>query len=93
MNTANMVLLRKTAAPSHLKDYRHISLMHSVRKLVAKVLATRLALHLSSLIKNNQSAFIRGRSIHDNFMAVQLACLCLYSCHLPTLLLKVDIAK
>jgi hypothetical protein len=74
LNTANMVLLRKTSSLSRLKDYRPISLMHSVGKLVAKVLATRLALHLSTLIQQNQSAFIQGRCIHDNFMAVQLAC-------------------
>jgi hypothetical protein len=41
LNTANMVLLRKTATPSRLKDYRPISLIHSVGKLVTKVLATR----------------------------------------------------
>lgn len=93
LNTANMVLLWKTAVPSRLKDYWSISLMHSVSKLVAKVLATRLAPHLSSLIKNNQSAFIQGRSIHDNFMAVQLACQWLYSRHCPAVLLNIDIAK
>jgi hypothetical protein len=60
---------------------------------VTKVLATRLAPHLSSLVNNNQSAFIRGRSIHDNFMAVQLACRWLHCRNLPAVLLKVDIAK
>jgi hypothetical protein len=93
LNTANMVLLRKTATPSRLKDYRPMSLIHIVGKLVAKVLATRLAPHLPLLIKNNQSAFIWGRSIHDNFMAIQLACRWLYSRHSPAVLIKVDIAK
>lgn len=73
LNTANMVLLGKMSAPSCLKDYHPISLVCSIGKLVAKVLSTQLAPHLSSLIQQNQSAFIRGRSIHDNFMAVQLA--------------------
>jgi hypothetical protein len=41
----------------------------------------------------NQSAFIKERSIHDNFMAVQLACRWLYSKNFPSVLLKVDIAK
>jgi len=70
LNTANMVLLRKVAAPSRLKDYRPISLMHNIRKLVAKALAVRLAPHLPVLIRHDQSTFIRGRSIHDNFMSV-----------------------
>lgn len=93
LNTANMVLLRKTSSPSRLKDYRPISLMHSIGKLVAKLLASRLAPHLAQLVQQNQSAFIRGRSIHDNFMAVQLACRWLYSSHCSAVLVKIDIAK
>jgi hypothetical protein len=88
-----MVLLRKTSSPSRLKDYRPISLMHSIGKLVAKLLASRLAPHLAQLVQQNQSAFIRGRSIHDNFMAVQLACRWLYSSHCSAVLVKIDIAK
>jgi hypothetical protein len=93
LNTANMVLLRKTSAPTHLKEYRPISLVHSIGKLVAKALSARLAPHLSALIQQNQSTFIRGRSIHDNFMSVQLACRWLHSRHCPAILLKIDIAK
>jgi len=62
-------------------------------KLVAKALAVRLAPHLSALIRHNQSAFISGRSIHDNFMSVQLACRWLYSSRCPAVLMKIDIAK
>jgi hypothetical protein len=48
---------------------------------------------MSALIKHNQSAFIQRKSIHDNFMAVQLACRWLYSRRCPIILLKIDIAK
>jgi hypothetical protein len=88
-----MVLLRKTSAPTHLKEYHPISLVHSIGKLVAKALSARLAPHSSALIQQIQSVFIRGRSIHDNFMSVQLACRWLHSRHCPAILLKIDIAK
>jgi len=53
------------------KDFRPISLIHSLAKLIAKILANRLAPFLDSLVATNQSAFIRGRCIHDNYMLVQ----------------------
>ena len=39
VNDALMILLRKTEAPTRLRDYRPISLMHSFSKLFAKCLA------------------------------------------------------
>lgn len=57
-----------------MKDYRPISLMHSFSKLFAKCLARRLAPKLKLIMAPNQSAFIKERSIHDNFRSVQLAC-------------------
>lgn len=93
LNDALMILLRKNDAPTKLKDYRPISLMHSFSKLFAKCLARRLARRLRDIVTPNQSAFIKGRSIHDNFRAVQLACRWLYCRRSPTIPLKIDIAK
>lgn len=93
INEAMMVLLHKTATPDGLRDYRPISLIHSVGKLVAKGLALRLAPFMHRLVRGNQSAFIRGRSIHENFRAVQLTCRWLHAQNHPTVLLKVDLAK
>jgi hypothetical protein len=45
------------------------------------------------LLPPNQTAFIRGRRIHDNFCTVQLTCRWLHACRVPCVLLKVDIAK
>lgn len=88
-----MVLLHETAAPDGLKDYRPISLIHSVGKLFAKGLALRLAPYMTRIVKINQSAFIRGWQIHENFRAVQLTCRWLHAWHHPAALLKVDLAK
>lgn len=45
--------------------------MHSFAKLIATILANHLAPLMDSMIATNQSAFIRGRCIHDNFILVQ----------------------
>lgn len=68
-----MIFLKKEQ-PAGISDYRPISLMHSFGKLITKCLANRLSTVLESLVHPNQSAFIEGRTIHDNFRGVQLMC-------------------
>lgn len=48
---------------------------------------------MHELIKPNQSAFIQGRRIHENFMVVQLSCRWLHAHCWPSMLLKIDLAK
>jgi hypothetical protein len=74
VNEAFLVLLKKKEAPQEIKDFWSISLVHSFGKLVTKCMAARLAPVLDRLVLRNQSAFIRGRSIYDNFNEVRLAC-------------------
>ena len=54
-----------------LADFRPISLTHSIAKLVSKLLANWLAPYLNQLVSRAQSAFIKRRSIHDNFLYTQ----------------------
>lgn len=70
-NTAFTTLLPKKQDATQVKDFRPISLIHSFAKLVAKIMANPLAPLLPSLVSTNQSAFVRGCRIHDNFMFVQ----------------------
>lgn len=88
-----MVLIKKTDAPASLRDYRPISLVHSIGKLFSKGLAMRLAPQMHELVRTNQSAFIRGRQIHENFRLVQLTCRWLHNKRYPSMLLKIDLAK
>lgn len=93
LNTAFITLLPKKPDAIQIKDFRPISLIHSFAKLVTKVLANRLAPVLSSLISTNQSAFVRGRNIHDNFLFVQQMVKSLHKKKEAHLLLKLDISK
>src|ERR1041384_2198359 len=63
LNSANVVLLPKKEGAEGIADYRPISLIHGIAKIIAKVLSMRLAPHMNDLVSNAQSAFIKRRSI------------------------------
>jgi mannosylglycoprotein endo-beta-mannosidase len=93
LNSANVTLLPKKDEPTNAADYRPISLIHSVAKLLSKIMANRLAPHLPALVLPCQSAFIKGRSIQDNFQFVQGAVNHFHKAKTPMLFLKLDVAK
>uniref|UniRef100_A0A453EL19 Reverse transcriptase domain-containing protein n=1 Tax=Aegilops tauschii subsp. strangulata TaxID=200361 RepID=A0A453EL19_AEGTS len=64
LNQALITLLPKRADANGLGDYRPISLIHIVAKVLAKPLSLRLAPKLNNLVSNVQNAFIPGRSLH-----------------------------
>jgi len=72
---------------------RPISLIHSVAKLFAKILASRLAPHMHKIISKSQSTFIKGRSIHDNYMYVRNMARRFHRSKRPMLLIKLNISK
>ena len=78
LNSVNIVLIPKKEGAEGITDFRPISLIHAIAKIVAKVLAIRLAPHMNKLVSNAQSAFIKTRSIHDNFMYVKNLACCLH---------------
>jgi hypothetical protein len=90
LNSAYLTLIPKKVDASTSADYMPISLIHSFAKLISKILANRLTPHLYRLVAANQSAFVRGRSIHDNYMLVQQS---IKSLHRKRLSLKLDITK
>jgi len=93
LNTAFITLLPKKPDALFIKDFRPISLIHSFAKLVTKVMANRLVPLLPTLVPSNQSAFVRGRSIHDNFLFVQQMVKALHRKKEAHILLKLDISK
>lgn len=93
MNKAHIVLLPKKNDAKRVQDCRPISLTHSIAKLFSKCLASRLAPELDSLVSQAQSAFIKKRSIQDNFLYAQNLIRKLHRSKQQGLFLKLDIAK
>ena len=93
LNKANIVLIPKKDGADLVTDYRPISLIHSFAKIISKILALRLAPKMHELISPCQSAFIKGRSIHDNFLYVRNIARRFHRNGTPSLLVKLDISK
>jgi hypothetical protein len=71
LNRALITLIPKKPDADSVGDFRPISLVHSFSKLFSKILANRLRPRLPELVSTNQSAFVKGRSLHDNFILVR----------------------
>ncbi|KAK2656145.1 hypothetical protein Ddye_009197 [Dipteronia dyeriana] len=71
LNKTFVALIPKSTHPESMKDFRPISLVSSMYKILAKVLANHLKLVMGSLISESQSAFVKGRQILDSFVVVE----------------------
>lgn len=65
-----VVLIPKVDEPFALKDYRSISLLGCLYKLISKFLATHLATVLNSVISTSQLTFFKGRNLVDEVMVI-----------------------
>ncbi|KAJ0892121.1 putative RNA-directed DNA polymerase [Helianthus annuus] len=63
-----ITLIPKIGDPSNLGDFRPISLIGSIIKVVSKVLANRLKVVLGRIVSETQSAFLSGRYILDGLL-------------------------
>ena len=65
LNKSFITLIPKCAMPTCLNDYRPISLVGSMYKILAKVLANRLRSVINEVIGPNQFSFVKGKQILD----------------------------
>ncbi|CAN6233698.1 unnamed protein product [Urochloa humidicola] len=93
INRAYIVLIPKVPTPLQPNDYRPICLQNCSLKIVAKMLTTRLQQEIPKLIDLDQTGFIRGRSLAENFIYAMELVQCCNRRKLPTLVLKLDFAK
>ena len=70
-------------------DFRPISLPHSFSKL----LANRVRKQMPELVGVNQSAFIKGGSLHDNYLLVRQAATKIHARKNHGVFLKLDITR
>ncbi|KAJ9545526.1 hypothetical protein OSB04_025233 [Centaurea solstitialis] len=96
VNDTIITLIPKCKSPTNIKDYRPISLCNVLVKIITKVLANRIKPVLSTLISENQTAFIKDWLITDN---VLVAFETIHSMHRNTrkksgeVAIKIDISK
>ena len=93
MNASFLSLIPKKCNVVNIKDFRPISLVGSVYKLLSKVLANRLRVVLDKLISETQNSFVGGRQILDS---VLIANECLdgrLKSRIPGVACKLDIEK
>nr|GEZ43139.1 RNA-directed DNA polymerase, eukaryota [Tanacetum cinerariifolium] len=92
-NSSFIALIPKVIDAKFVNDFRPISLIGSVYKVVTKILATRLSYVIASLVSNTQSAFIKNRHILDGpFILSETIAWC-KSKKKQALIFKVDFAK
>ncbi|GKU93217.1 hypothetical protein SLEP1_g6825 [Rubroshorea leprosula] len=70
LNSSFITLIPKKLNPLELKDFRPISLIGCLYKLLAKVLANKLKGVMSGLISDTQSAFLGGRQLVDSVLVL-----------------------
>ena len=93
LNRAIITLIPKTHPAEEVGDFRPISLVHSFAKLFTKILSNRLRPKMESLVSVNQSAFIKGRNLHDNFVLVRQMARRINGRRESGVLLKLDISR
>nr|GFC95118.1 RNA-directed DNA polymerase, eukaryota [Tanacetum cinerariifolium] len=64
-NSSFVALIPKVLDPKVASDYRPISLIGSLYKVITKILATRILLVMSDLISDVQTTFLPNRQILD----------------------------
>ncbi|XP_057246835.1 secreted RxLR effector protein 78-like [Beta vulgaris subsp. vulgaris] len=90
---AYIALIPKTSNPTSFKDYRPISMVGCIYKIVAKLMAKRLQSVISNLISPLQSSYVQGRQILDGALVASEV---IESCKkrgTKTSLLKLDFHK
>ena len=68
LNTTFIALIPKKNGASNIRDFRPISLVRSVYKILAKVLANHLKEVLDQLISESHNSFVGGKQILDSVL-------------------------
>jgi Reverse transcriptase (RNA-dependent DNA polymerase) len=93
INRANIIMIPKKEGPKTVSDFRPISVINLFSKLLSKVLANRLSTLLPKLIFANQTAFMRGRYIAENFIATRELLHHIHVSGNPAIFMKINFSK
>ena len=84
---------KKNKPQQFLKNWRPISLLNCDYKIAAKAIATRIKGVLPDIINNDQTGFLKGRSIGENVRLLNSVISYTELKNIPGLLLFVDFEK
>ncbi|WKA01615.1 hypothetical protein VitviT2T_019886 [Vitis vinifera] len=93
LNSTFLVLIPKKAGVEDLRDFRPISLVGRLYKLLAKVLANRLKKVVGKVVSSTQNAFVEGRQILDAALIANEAIDSLLKRNESGVLCKLDLEK
>lgn len=71
VNSSFIVLVPKVPNPKSVKDFRPISLINSSIKILLKLLASRLANHMQTLVSDVQTGFVKGRQASESIIVIK----------------------
>ena len=90
LNITWVTLIPKVDSPIAIEDFRSISMVGSIYKIIAKILSSRLKEVIASLIDESQSAFVRNRQILDGALIANESIRWLKKNKIPGTLVKLD---
>ena len=90
LNVTWVTLIPKKESPTDIEDFRPISMVGCIYKIIAKILSSRLKDVITPLIDESQNAFVRNRQILDGVLIANESLRWLKKNRIPGALIKID---